>query len=180
MDQTFDIRPLTATPETRAQLCDIHVGVVAGGASVSFMHPVAETDAIAFWDDALAAAARGDKVVLGAWIGDLLVGTVTLVLAFPPNQPHRGEIAKLMTRPGHTGTGIASALMAEAEGIAAANGRTLLALDTATDGGAGALYERLGYTLAGEIPDFALKPHGGLSGTLVYWKRLTVAPHHSG
>jgi hypothetical protein len=26
--------------------------------------------------------------------------------------------------------------------------------------------------LTGEIPDYALKPHGGLSGTLIYWKRL--------
>jgi hypothetical protein len=51
-------------------------------------------------------------------------------------------------------------------------GRTLLVLDTATDGGASRLYERLEYALAGEIPDYALKPHGGLSGTLIYWKRI--------
>ena len=48
-------------------------------------------------------------------------------------------------------------------------------LDTATDGGAAALYEGLGYTLAGEIPDYALKPHGGLTATMIYWKRLGAA-----
>ncbi|MEA3123667.1 MAG: hypothetical protein QOD67_686, partial [Caballeronia sp.] len=30
----------------------------------------------------------------------------------------------------------------------------------------------LGFTLAGEIPDYALKPHGGLTGTKIYWKRI--------
>ena len=43
---------------------------------------------------------------------------------------------------------------------------------SAVDGGAAGLYERLGFTLTGEIPDFALKPHGGLTGTLIYWKRI--------
>ncbi|GAA5532562.1 hypothetical protein [Deinococcus aluminii] len=33
-------------------------------------------------------------------------------------------------------------------------------LDTAADGGAAALYERLGFNLAGMIPGYALKPHG--------------------
>ena len=45
-------------------------------------------------------------------------------------------------------------------------------LDTASDEGAAGLYEGLGYRFAGEIPDFALKPHGGLTGTRLYWKRL--------
>jgi ribosomal protein S18 acetylase RimI-like enzyme len=48
-------------------------------------------------------------------------------------------------------------------------------LDTATDGGAAGLYEGLGFTLAGMIPDYALKPHGGLTGTLIYWKRIGAA-----
>ena len=45
-------------------------------------------------------------------------------------------------------------------------------LDTASDGGAGPLYERCGFRLAGEIPDYALKPHGGYTGTLYYYKQL--------
>jgi ribosomal protein S18 acetylase RimI-like enzyme len=99
---------------------------------------------------------------------------VTLLLDCPPNQPHRGEIAKMMTRLSHRGRGIATALMHAAEASAAKQGRTLLVLDTATDGGAAGLYEKLGFTLTGEIPDYALKPHGGLTGTLIYWKRIGV------
>ena len=72
----------------------------------------------------------------------------------------------------HRGQGVATALARAAEAEAVARGRSLLVLDTATDGGAAALYERLGFTRAGEIPDYALKPHGGLTGTLIYWKRV--------
>jgi ribosomal protein S18 acetylase RimI-like enzyme len=166
------IAPLDAAPRTRAALREILVEAVANGASVSFMHPLAPEMADSFWDRSLAAAARGERVVLGAFDDDHLVGTVTLLLDCPPNQPHRAEIAKLMTRLSHRGHGVATALMQAAERLAVERARTLLVLDTATDGGASSLYERLGYTLVGEIPDYALKPHGGLSGTLVYWKRL--------
>jgi ribosomal protein S18 acetylase RimI-like enzyme len=100
---------------------------------------------------------------------------VTLLLDFPPNQPHRAEIAKLMTRLSHRSRGIAAALMRAAEAVAIERERTLLLLDAATEGGAAGLYDRLGFVLAGEIPDFALKPHGGLTGTLLYWKRIGLS-----
>ncbi|TIW22037.1 MAG: GNAT family N-acetyltransferase, partial [Mesorhizobium sp.] len=72
----------------------------------------------------------------------------------------------------HRGKGVASALMRAAEALAVEKGRTLLVLDTASEEGAAGLYEKLGFRLTGEIPDFALKPHGGLTGTLIYWKRI--------
>ncbi len=148
------------------------IEVVAGGGSVSFMHPLDRAAAEAYWVGALAAQARDERVVLGAWDSDVIVGSVTLLLDFPPNQPHRAEIAKLMTRPSRRGCGIATSLMQAAETIACEFGRTLLVLDTAVDGGAAGLYQRLGFTLTGEIPDYAYKPHGGLNGTLVFWKRI--------
>jgi len=39
---------------------------------------------------------RGRRVLLAAFSNGALVGTVQVVLAVPPNQPHRGEIAKLL------------------------------------------------------------------------------------
>ncbi len=168
----FDIRPLAASTATVSNLSEILVEVVANGGSVGFMHPLAPEAARAFWDGALAAAGRDERVVLGAWDGEILVGTVTLLLDCPPNQPHRAEIAKLMTRVSHRGRGVAAALMRAAEAVAVKHGRTLLVLDTATEGGASGLYEGLGYVLAGTIPDYAFKPHGGLTGTMIYWKQL--------
>jgi ribosomal protein S18 acetylase RimI-like enzyme len=166
------VAALTASPEIGAALSDLLIETVAHGGSVSFMHPLAPATAEAFWTKSLAAAARGERILLGAFDGDALVGTVTLVLDCPENQPHRAEIAKMMTRVSHRGRGIATALLKEAERLAVARSRTLLMLDTASDGGAASLYERMGYRLCGEIPDFALKPHGGLTGTRIYWKRI--------
>ena len=170
------VTSLTASPRILDALSRLLIEVVANGGSVSFMHPLAFEEADTFWAGSLAAAARGERIVLGAFDGECLVGTVTLLLNCPPNQPHRGEIAKLMTRVSHRRRGVAKALMRVAERLAVERGRTLLVLDTAVEGGASALYEGLGYTLAGVIPDYAFKPHGGLSGTKIYWKRLPEAP----
>jgi ribosomal protein S18 acetylase RimI-like enzyme len=166
------ITALTSSPPINAALSEILVETVAGGGSVSFMHPLPLETAAEFWRDALASAERGERIVLGAFDGETLAGTVTLQLSLPPNQPHRAEITKMMTRPSHRRRGIASALLRAAEQMATERGRTLLVLDTAVDEGASWLYEGAGYQLAGIIPDYALKPHGGLTGTMIYWKRL--------
>jgi ribosomal protein S18 acetylase RimI-like enzyme len=169
---SIDIQALTHVVETREMLVDLLIETVAAGGSVSFMHPLARETAGAFWNTSLLAAAKGERLVLGAWDGEILIRTVTLLLDFPPNQPHRAEIAKLMTRLDHRGKGVATRLMRAAEDLAVEKGRTLLVLDTATEEGASGLYEKMGFTLAGEIPDYAMKPLGGLTGTLIYWKRI--------
>ena len=175
MAHTFTIQPLTSHPQTIAALADLLIETVAAGGSVSFMHPLAPAQAIAFWENSLAAADRGERVVLGALDGETLLGTVTLLLDCPPNQPHRAEIAKMMTRVNCRNRGIARSLALEAERIAVERGKTLINLDTAADEGATGFYEKLGYQKAGVIPDFALKPHGGLTDTVLYYKRIGAA-----
>jgi ribosomal protein S18 acetylase RimI-like enzyme len=170
--QEIKIAPLKALPAICTALSEILIEVVANGGSVSFMHPLAQETADSFWRDSLAAADRDERIVLGAFDGAKLVGTVTLLLSFPPNQPHRAEIAKMMTRISHRGRGIATALLRRAERMAVERGRTLLVLDTAVEDGASRLYERSGFHLTGIIPNYALKPHGGLTGTMIYWKRI--------
>lgn len=166
------IRPLAPSPAVIDALSALIIETVAGGGSVSFMHPLSPDDAHAFWTGSLTAAAEGKRVVFGAFDGEAIVGTLTLLLDCPPNQPHRAEFAKMMTRPSHRGRGIATSLIRAAEAEARAQARSLIVLDTASDGGAGPLYERCGFHLAGEIPGYALKPHGGLTGTLYYFKPL--------
>jgi len=172
LKENFHIRELQKSNETIDQLSLLLIETVANGDSVSFMHPLEPTIAREFWEQSLLAAEKGKRVVLGAYDNENLVGTVTLLLDFPPNQPHRAEIAKMITRISHRGRGIATRLLMEAEKIAHEKDRTLLCLDTAEDGGAAGLYEKLGYNRTGLIPDFAYKPHGGLTGTIIYWKRL--------
>jgi ribosomal protein S18 acetylase RimI-like enzyme len=168
----IQIKALSASPTISEALSALMIEVVANNGSVSFMHPLEPERARAFWNSALAAAERGERIILGAFAGDDLAGTVTLLLDCPPNQPHRAEIAKMMTRPSHRNRGIASALLREAERLAVERKRTLLVLDTATIDGASRLYERHGFTFAGEIPDYALTPFGELTGTRLYWKRI--------
>lgn len=172
MDREIKIAALRASPAVYAALSEMLIEIVAHGGSVSFMHPLAPEAADAFWHDSLAVAERGERIVFGAFDGETLVGTVTLLLSLPPNQPHRAEIAKMMTRVSHRQRGIATALLQTAERSAIERGRWLLVLDTAVDDGASGLYERVGFKLSGIIPDYAYKPHGGLTGTMFYWKRL--------
>jgi ribosomal protein S18 acetylase RimI-like enzyme len=120
----------------------------------------------------LAHAEAGGRIVLGGFFGERLEGTVTLFLDTPPNQLLRGEIWKLMVAPAARRHGCARALMSEAERLGAAHGRSLLTLDTAFEGGAAGLYEKLGWLRAGVIPYYAYTPDETLVGTAIYYKHL--------
>jgi len=86
----FAIGVLRDTPKTCDMLSDLLIEVVAAGGSVSFMHPLARNTAMAFWDATLAAASRNERLVLGAWDGQLLAGTVTFVWSISSSlQPPR-------------------------------------------------------------------------------------------
>ena len=101
-----------------------------------------------------------------------LIGTVQVILALPPNQPHRGEIAKLLVHRLARRRGIARLLMDHAEREARAEGKTLLVLDTVTGDPAERLYQRLGWTTVGVIPGYALYPDGRPCDTTVFFKVL--------
>ncbi len=166
------ITPLDLAEDNISALATLLSRTVAAGGSVHFMDPTPPQEARAYWADALTHAQTGGRVVLGAFLGEQMTGTVTLFLDTPPNQPFRAEIWKLMVDPAWRGLGHARALMTAAETLARDAGRTLLNLDTAVEGGASELYESLGWVRAGVIPDFAYKPQGGLVGTAIYYKRL--------
>jgi ribosomal protein S18 acetylase RimI-like enzyme len=172
MALNFEIEILSYRTDIVEELAELIIEVVANGGSVSFMHPLSKKTAMSFWETSLISADRGERVVLGARADGKLISTVTLLLNCPENQPHRAEIAKLMTRVSKRGQGVARALVTEAEQIAIKKGRTLLNLDTAADEGAAGFYESLGFHKSGVIPDYALKPYGGLTDTIIYWKRI--------
>ena len=167
----FRIEPLASSASVCTALSEILIEVVAHGGSVSFMYPLSREAALTFWESSLAAADRGERIVLGAFDAEVLIGTVTLQLDLPPNQPHRAEIAKMMTRLGHRHRGAATALLRAAEALAIDRGRTLLVLDTAS-GEAERLYVRGGWQRAGVVPDYAMWPGGGFCDTVFFWKKL--------
>lgn len=145
---------------------------VEGGASVSFMAPFSKSDAAAFFEKLLPDVERGDRILLAAYDGSQLVGTVQVITATPPNQPHRGDIAKLLVHRSARGQGVAALLMQHAEEFARGAGKSLLVLDTVTGGDAERLYQRLGWTKVGVIPNYALFPDGRFCDTSVFWKQV--------
>ena len=145
---------------------------VAGGASVGYMAPFSLEDARRAFAGFAAEAEQGRRLILAAFAGGELVGTVQVITALPPNQPHRGEIAKLLVDRAARGRGLARLLMEAAEAEARAEGKTLLVLDAVTGGDAARLYDRLGWTTVGVIPNYALYPDGRPCDTTVFWKSL--------
>jgi GNAT superfamily N-acetyltransferase len=154
-------------------LARILVDCVEGGASVSFMPPLGVGEAEAFFRGVAEGVRLGERILLGAFVRDELVGTAQVVLKMPPNQPHRGDVAKLLVMRSARGMGVARALMLAVEREALAAGKTLLVLDTVTGGVAEGLYSRMGWVRVGEIPDYALMPDGELTATTIFYKRLT-------
>jgi GNAT superfamily N-acetyltransferase len=158
-------------------LSDVLHAVVHAGAGVSFVVPFSLDEARAFWLERVlpGARARTRRVVI-ARSRTRIVGTVQLDLAMPPNQQHRGEVAKMLVHPMARRRGLARSMMVALEAIARAEGRTLLTLDTVTGGHAEPLYRSLGYVAAGVIPRYArgsLTPD--LEATTILYKDLAPA-----
>jgi GNAT superfamily N-acetyltransferase len=153
-------------------LADILVDCVTGGASVSFMLPLDRERAALFWNKVVDGVEKGERLLVVAEEDGDVVGTVQVVLSLPENQPHRGDVAKMLVRSDARRKGVGAQLMRAAEDAARAAGRTLLVLDTVTGGDAERLYTRLGWTRVGDIPDYALFPDGRLCATTVFYRRL--------
>jgi GNAT superfamily N-acetyltransferase len=149
-------------------LCDC----VEGGASVGFMQPYPAAEAEFYWQKVAEAVAAGATALLVAEVGGEIVGTVQVGLAQMPNQPHRGDLRKLLVHRAARGKGLARLLMEAAEREAAKRGKALLVLDTATGTPAEEIYSRLGWQRVGVIPDYAMWPEGGFCPTTIFYKRV--------
>jgi len=163
-----------AAASAEAALARVLVACVDDGAAISFLAPMAPDAARAFWRKAALAVARGEKILLAAWLDGDLVGTVQLDLATPPNQPHRADLAKMMVHPAAQRRGIGRALLARIEAEGAAAGRRLLTLDTRADDRAEPMYRAAGWTECGRIPDYALSSDGTFHDTVVFFKKVRV------
>ena len=154
------------------QLADVLIDCVEGGASVSFMLPLTRERAVAFWQREARDVTNGARALLVAEDAHGICGTVQLVFDLPENQPHRGDLAKMLVHQRARRQGLGEALMRAAEDAARESGKTLLVLDAVTGGDAERLYERLGWQRVGVIPDYALMPDGAPCDTTVFFRDL--------
>ena len=154
-------------------LADVLIDCVEGGASVSFMLPLAREKAVGFWRGVADGVARGERVLLVAEDDEgRIVGTVQMIVSLPDNQPHRGDIAKMLVHRSARRRGIAQRLMTSLEVAARQEGRTVLVLDTVTGGDAERVYQRGGWQRVGEVPRYALMPDGQFCSTTFFYKHL--------
>jgi GNAT superfamily N-acetyltransferase len=179
MREPVIIRELTPQEahEQIGALSAVLIDCVEGGASVSFMLPLTQERADAFWQGVAEGVAAGERILLVAQDSStgMIIGTVQVILKQPENQPHRADIAKMLVHSRGRRQGIGAALMRAAENAAAKAGKTVLVLDTVTGGDAERLYERVGWVKSGIIPNYALWPKGGFCDTTVFYKQISAA-----
>ena len=143
------------------QLMALLQNVVDDGASIGFIAPLPLDEAQAYWQGVFPAVAEGNKILLIAWQGDQLVGSVQLAMEPRRNGRHRAR-----------GHGLGRQLMTEIERLARVNERSLIVLDTRRGDVADGLYQRLGYTQVGIIPNYAMSSAGHLTDTVFYYREL--------
>ncbi|MFY7759822.1 GNAT family N-acetyltransferase [Aquidulcibacter sp.] len=170
----MQIRAVTEAPDPHqlADLCALLIDAVEGGASLGFLKPLDEARARTYWESVSKAVQAGDKALLVAEIEGAILGTVQVVLDMPQNQPHRGEISKMIVHTRVRQLGLGMRLLEAAEDRARLAGKSLLMLDTQTGSAAEHLYRKAGYSPLPPLPDYALTPDGELAPTTIFWKRI--------
>lgn len=160
-----------------AGLADLLVDAVASGASVNFLRGLTREEAAAWWRRAaLPGLASGERVLIVAEREGSLVGTVQVAFATQPNQPHRADVAKMIVRGTERRRGLGGRLLARAEAVALAAGRTLLTLDTESGSAGERLYRAAGWVPAGTIPGYALTPDGIPAAATFFYKAIGPQP----
>ncbi|MEX0365193.1 MAG: N-acetyltransferase family protein [Ruegeria sp.] len=149
-----------ALPEALEDLTGLLRDCVQAGASVGFILPFPVSEARAYWADRVFPSVGRGVELFVACDGDRIVGTVHLAMAAMPNQPHRADVAKLLVHPQARRQGLGRRLMQALEARARELSKTLLVLDTRSGDPSQALYQGLGYEVAGEIPCYCRNPFG--------------------
>ena len=148
-------------------------GVIRTGASVGWVDPPPVDEARVYWQGVI----RPGNLLICAFDNERIVATGQLELAQKENGIHRAEIAKVLVLPSRQGEGLGRLMMEALEDLARREKRTLIHLDTNADDSTNAFYQRLGWQIAGTIPDWArLGTDNQLHGTTFYYKRLPECP----
>ncbi|MCP1124349.1 GNAT family N-acetyltransferase [Bacillus sp. 3103sda1] len=166
MVHQLEIEDVKIIDEDIEELSELLRVVVDDGASIGFLPPMKQEEAIKYWETVLSPEA----ILFVARINKEVAGSVQLHLSTKQNGSHRAEIGKLMTHPKFRRNGIGRALMQKAEERANQENRSLLVLDTREGDPSNKLYTSLGFVEAGKIPRYAESANGELHTTVFYYK----------
>jgi acetyltransferase len=179
---TIEIEALTADAIRTNELQDLCALVgdsVSGGASVGWVAVPSEREAAHYWCSVADQVQSGANVVLVARSPSKVIGTVQLHLSARPNGAHRAEVARLLVHSSARRRGVGAALMRAIEEEALKRRVSLLVLDTRTGDPSQQLYEKIGYVLAGIIPNYARGTTGTLEPTSIMYKEIIDVGHHT-
>lgn len=168
----MEIKEINSITEIANDLSLLLIDCVESGASVGFLTPISHQEVESYWAGVDSDLSSGNRRLFVAWDDDVVVGSVQLSLCYKANGSHRGEVEKLMVRTSSRGQGVSKQLMSLMESTASEIGLQLLVLDTRFGDVASLLYRSIGYTEAGQIPQFARSSNGKLEATVYFYKQL--------
>ncbi|MBV4460564.1 GNAT family N-acetyltransferase [Pseudomonas sp. COR58] len=159
----------------RQGLIDLLLDAVGYGASVGFMAGLDAAQARAYFDDVQDSVNKGSVLLWVVVKDEQVQASVQLSLCQKANGLNRAEVQKLLVRENARRRGLGQQLMDALEQTARQHKRGMLYLDTEAGSPAEEFYRSLGYTKAGEIPDYACDPTGTYRPTALYYKILQGA-----
>ncbi|CUK04303.1 Acetyltransferase [Ruegeria denitrificans] len=140
-------------------LTEILHACVQDGASIGFILPFSPDQARIYWQARVQPDVQSGALDLFVFYeNERILGTVQLIPAAMPNQPHRADVAKLLVHPKARRQGLGRSLMVALQDRAIQLGRTLLVLDTRSSDPSRILYQSMGFQIAGEIPNYCRNP----------------------
>jgi len=143
------------------------------GASIGWLPPIKETQAVEYWHSIAEQITADSKILIVALQGETVVGAVQLGLESRENGNHRAEVQKLMVHPAYRRQGIARQLMEKIDPTAKQANRSLLVLDVRKGDPAETLYQQMGFSHVGDIPDYARSTETQFDTTAYYYKQLS-------
>lgn len=166
------IEEVSTTSGLVEQLHFLLTDCIESGASVGFIAPVDKQAVKLYWSSVETELESGSRKMFVAYDDKKVIGAVQLSLCSKANGSHRGEVEKLMVHTGARGKGVSKKLMSLLESVSGKLGLSLLVLDTRLGDVASTLYRSIGYSEAGQIPQFARSSTGELEGTVYFFKLL--------
>jgi acetyltransferase len=169
-----EIKQVSSISGLVEQLHSLLADCIVSGASVGFLTPINDQEVKSYWESVETELESGTRKLFLAYDNDNdnVIGAVQLSLCAKANGAHRGEVEKLMVDTRARGKGVSKKLMSLMESTASEMGLSLLVLDTRLGDVASSLYRSIGYTEAGQIPQFARSSTGELEATVYFFKLL--------
>ncbi|MBB1391073.1 GNAT family N-acetyltransferase [Shewanella sp. SG44-6] len=168
----MEIKQVSSISGLVEQLHSLLADCIVSGASVGFLTPINDQEVKSYWESVETELESGTRKLFLAYDNDNVIGAVQLSLCAKANGAHRGEVEKLMVDTRARGKGVSKKLMSLMESTASEMGLSLLVLDTRLGDVASSLYRSIGYTEAGQIPQFARSSTGELEATVYFFKLL--------